>query len=69
MWWNGRQRVASERAEQLGAKASEVSRLAVGAVGARTRDHDVGSASGRRGRDDEGDDDDNDGVVRDEAIR
>ena len=39
----------SERAEQLGAKASEVSRLAVGAVGARTRDHNVRSASERRG--------------------
>ena len=69
MWWNGRRRVASERAKQLGAKASEVSRLAVGAVSVRTRDRNVGSTSGRRGRDNEGDDDDDDGVARDEAIR
>ena len=69
MWWSGRQRVASERAEQLGAEASEGSRLAVGAVGARTRDRDVGSASERRGWDDEGNDDDGDGVARDETIR
>ena len=69
MWWNGRRRVASKRAEQLGAKVSEVSQLAVGAVGVRTRDRDVGSASERRGRDDEGDDNDNDEVARDEAIQ
>ena len=59
----------SERAEQLGAKASEVSRLTVGAVGARTRDREVGSASGRWGRDDEGDDKDDDEVARGEAIQ
>ena len=69
MWWSGRRRVASERAEQLGAKASEGLRLAVGAVGAITRDRGVGSASERRGRGDEGDDDDGDGVARDETIR
>ena len=69
MWWKGRRRVASERAKQLGAKASEVSRLAVGAVGVRTRDRNVGSASERRGQDDEGDDDDDDEVARDAAIR
>ena len=69
MWWSGRRRVASERTEQLGAKASEGSRLVVGAVGARTRDRGVGSARERRRWDDEGDDDDGDGVARDETIR
>ena len=43
-------------------------RLAVEAVGAGTRDHEVGSASERRGRDNKGDDDDNDKVVRDEVV-
>ena len=69
MWWSGGRRVVSKRTKQLGAKASEVLRLAVGAVGTRTRDREVGSASGRQGRDDEGDDDDDDEVARDEAIR
>ena len=59
----------SKRTKQLGAKASEVLRLAVGAVGTRMRDHEAGSTSGRQGRDDKGDDNDNDEVVRDKAIQ
>ena len=70
MWWSGGQRVASKRTKQLGAKESEVSRLAVRAVGAGTRDCEVRSVSERRGRDDKGNDNDNDNdeVARDEAI-
>ena len=69
MWWSGRRRVASERIEQLGAKELGVLRLAVEAVGTGTRDRKVGSASGGWGRDNKGDDNHNDEVVRDEAIR
>ena len=42
--------------------------LTVGAVGVRMRDREVRSTSERQGRDDEGDDDDDGEVVRDEAI-
>ena len=65
MWWSGRRRVASKRIKQLCAKELGVSQLAVKAVGMGTRDHEVGSVSERRGRDNEGDDE----VTRDEAIR
>ena len=69
MWWSGRWRVASKRIKQLGAKELEVLRLTVRAVGAGMRDCEVGSVSERWGRDDKGDDDDNNEVARDEVIR
>ena len=46
-----------------------MSRLTVRAAGAGMRDHEVRSTSKRQGRDDEGSDNDNDEVARDEVIQ